>query len=81
MLASVAFYIAWKAAYASLVVVVFSSQLHDNPAWCRSISKAEKRGGVWKVPTKKTVLCSILFNTMGYLHELLKAELEKEKAA
>ena len=43
--------------------------------------KAEKRGGKWKVPTIKTVLCSILFNTMGYLHELLKAELEKEKAA
>ena len=26
-------------------------------------------------------ICGVLFNAMGYLHELLKAELEKEKAA
>lgn len=36
--------------------------------------KAELRGGVWVLPTKRTLLCSILFNAMGYLHELLKAE-------
>ena len=39
--------------------------------------KAEKRAGVMKFPTKKTLLCSILFNVQGYLHELLKEEIEQ----
>lgn len=38
--------------------------------------KPEIRGGVPQLPTKKSVLCSILFNTMGYLHELLKEEMD-----
>jgi hypothetical protein len=36
--------------------------------------KPELRGGTLQTPTKKTLLCAILFNTMGYLFELLKEE-------
>lgn len=43
--------------------------------------KPEMRGGKLQYPTKRTLLCSIMFNTMGYLHELLKEELQQEKAA
>lgn len=42
--------------------------------------KPEMRGGVSKLPTKKSLLCSIMFNTMGYLHTLL-VEDEKAQAA
>jgi hypothetical protein len=40
--------------------------------------KEEKFGGVLRQPTLQEALCGILFNTFGYLHELLQAE---EKAA
>jgi hypothetical protein len=43
--------------------------------------KPEKIGGVLRVPTMKETLCAILFNTMGYLHEMLKEDLAKTEAA
>lgn len=33
--------------------------------------REEKIGGVLRVPTMQETLCAILFNAMGYLHELL----------
>lgn len=42
--------------------------------------KLEMIGGVIRKPTLLEALNGILFNTMGMMHELLKAELEKEVA-
>ena len=44
-------------------------------------AKPERRGGKFQTPTKRSLLCSIMFNTMGYLHELLREALTKPEAA
>lgn len=43
--------------------------------------RPEKIGGVLRVPTMRETLCAILFNAMGYMHEMLKEDIGKTEAA
>jgi hypothetical protein len=37
--------------------------------------KPQQVGTTMELPTLETVLCAVMFNAMGYLHEVLKARL------
>jgi hypothetical protein len=37
--------------------------------------KPERKGGRVTTPTKRDMLCAILFNVQGYLHELIKEDI------